>query len=69
MPRAGDNKEAFLVVEEGGTSGNDERSSFFNNANVVSYIASEYSSTDTDREYQNPLGSENKEKLFIFIYR
>ena len=57
MPGTGDKKEAFTVLEEGGTSGNDEISSISNDVNVVSYPASEYSSADPDGEYQIPPGS------------
>lgn len=60
MPGTGDKKETFTVSEEGGPSGNDEISSICNDVNVVSYPASEYSSADTDGEYQIPHGSETE---------
>lgn len=58
MPGPGYKKEEIL--EEGGTSGNDEISSICNDVNVVPSPSSEYSSVDSDGEYQIPPGSETE---------
>lgn len=68
MPGTGDKKEAFTVLEEGDPSGNDEISSICNDVNVVSYPASEYSSADTDGEYQIPHGSETEKIGYSLPY-
>ena len=67
MSGTGNNKETFTVVEEGKTSGNDERSSFFKNANVVSYLVSECSSVDIDATTRILLILKPKHVLFLKI--